>query len=340
MKTRVISYKLKVKSYCSKGFTLVEILVAIVITALVMAGVYTTFIAQQRSFTVQDQVAETQESSKIAFNILTNDLRNAGFGYPSSDNPDINGFTDIITFSDNLNSQGPDAITLVGGFRQVAILANPTVIGVDTIMITYTGSTKFNLLDRKNISIDGVGFSTITNCAPDCDNALTLQLDRGMNKPFPAGRPVYLVEDITYCVITDTGSDDYLNLRWIRRGATVATCSGEDFSDTQPVVENIEDLQFAFAVDTNDDGQVDDQNGNFFLDPGDYIYSPGTANILAVRANILATTRPDYQDPNLEPSSKPYYSSGIILENNTNLVDTDRLRRRIWSMDIALRNPR
>ena len=43
-----------------RGFTLVELMIAITITVLAMAAVYTTFIVQQRSFTTQDQVAETE----------------------------------------------------------------------------------------------------------------------------------------------------------------------------------------------------------------------------------------------------------------------------------------
>ena len=68
-----------------------------------MAAVYTTFIVQQRSFTTQDQVAETEVSSKIAFDMLVNDIRTAGFGYPDDENPLVNGFTGAININNVIN---------------------------------------------------------------------------------------------------------------------------------------------------------------------------------------------------------------------------------------------
>src|SRR3990167_7147361 len=146
MRTRVKSYELRVMSYSSKGFTLVELMIAITITVLAMAAVYTSFIVQQRSFTTQDQVAETEVSSKIAFDMLVNDIRTAGFGYPDDENL-INTFPVAINATDSLLNGGPDTLTLVGGFRQIATLQNATTVGSDQIMINYTGSTPFTSIN-------------------------------------------------------------------------------------------------------------------------------------------------------------------------------------------------
>ncbi len=62
-----------------KGLTLIELLVALVIFSMVIAGTYRLFVAQSRAYTVQDQVVETQQSIRSAMEILLRDLRMTGF---------------------------------------------------------------------------------------------------------------------------------------------------------------------------------------------------------------------------------------------------------------------
>jgi type IV pilus assembly protein PilW len=62
-----------------KGITLIELLVALAICGMVMAGIYKVFIAQSKAYTVQDQVTEVQQSVRSAMEILLRDLRMTGF---------------------------------------------------------------------------------------------------------------------------------------------------------------------------------------------------------------------------------------------------------------------
>ena len=62
-----------------KGITLIELLVAMVICTIVVAGIYRVFIAQSKAYTVQDQVLEVQQSVRSAMDILLRDLRMAGY---------------------------------------------------------------------------------------------------------------------------------------------------------------------------------------------------------------------------------------------------------------------
>jgi type IV pilus assembly protein PilW len=45
-----------------KGFTLIEILVAMAISLVVMTGVYQVYVAQQKSYILQEQVAAMQQN--------------------------------------------------------------------------------------------------------------------------------------------------------------------------------------------------------------------------------------------------------------------------------------
>jgi type IV pilus assembly protein PilW len=62
-----------------KGITLIELMVALIISAAVIAGIYRVFVAQTRAYTVQEQVVEVQQGTRSAMEILLRDLRMAGF---------------------------------------------------------------------------------------------------------------------------------------------------------------------------------------------------------------------------------------------------------------------
>ena len=63
----------------AKGVTLIELLVVLVLTGLVIGGIYRLFVAQTRAYTVQDQVVEVQQTIRSAMEILLRDLRMAGY---------------------------------------------------------------------------------------------------------------------------------------------------------------------------------------------------------------------------------------------------------------------
>jgi type IV pilus assembly protein PilW len=63
----------------NSGFTLVELLVAIALGLVILAGVYQTFRTQHDSYVVQDQVAAMQQNLRAAMYLITQDLQMAGW---------------------------------------------------------------------------------------------------------------------------------------------------------------------------------------------------------------------------------------------------------------------
>jgi prepilin-type N-terminal cleavage/methylation domain-containing protein len=74
----VLDKKLNKCSYCH-GYSLVELLVAMAITLVVMAGVYKVYVTQQDSYLLQEQVAEMQQNVRTAKYIITREIRMAGY---------------------------------------------------------------------------------------------------------------------------------------------------------------------------------------------------------------------------------------------------------------------
>lgn len=60
------------------GFTLVELMVALAVGSIVMAGVMTAFLAQNNTYLAQGQVVEMQQNARVALDMLELDIRSAG----------------------------------------------------------------------------------------------------------------------------------------------------------------------------------------------------------------------------------------------------------------------
>ncbi len=62
-----------------QGFTLVELLVAMGISGVVMAGIYTVYSSQQKSYVAQEQMAAMQQNLRAAMYVMEREIRMAGY---------------------------------------------------------------------------------------------------------------------------------------------------------------------------------------------------------------------------------------------------------------------
>jgi len=61
------------------GFTLIEVLITMLISGIIMASIYSVFQSQQKSYVIQDQVAEMQQNIRAAINVMVSEIRMAGY---------------------------------------------------------------------------------------------------------------------------------------------------------------------------------------------------------------------------------------------------------------------
>ena len=66
------------KSINRDGFTLIELLLAMAVGGIVMAGVYSAYSSQQRSYIAQEQVAAVQQNLRVAMYFMEREIRMAG----------------------------------------------------------------------------------------------------------------------------------------------------------------------------------------------------------------------------------------------------------------------
>lgn len=329
----------------SNGYTIGEMMIAIVIGTMLISAAAATYIAQNRSYVTQESVSEINTQSKIAHDMISNDIKTAGFGVPDDMNADlINGYATVMTPVDS--STETDAITIVGGFRRIGTLwpvggspgmacPNEIRMGTTQVKIILSGTIGANITDRRYLSFDGVDYAEVLNCTMSDDNcgSGTITLDRPLTATYPlidpdsdgkcdTGRPVYLVEDMTYCVDADS------TLRRIRRNANVAACAGIETSDSEAIAENIEDLQFAYALDADNNGMLD--GGGYITNWSSISNDP--SEIRTVRVSVLARA----DKPDLD-----YTGRGVppaTIENRDHSQATDDFRRRWWQKIVTARN--
>ena len=93
------------------GVTLIELMIAVLITGILLAGLYNMFGSQERSQILVDQVAEMNQDLRVAASSVIRDLRMAGFHLENQTATSGAGPLLAVTLADG--GTGPDTITVV-----------------------------------------------------------------------------------------------------------------------------------------------------------------------------------------------------------------------------------
>jgi prepilin-type N-terminal cleavage/methylation domain-containing protein len=279
----------------AKGITLIELLIALVISAIIIAGIYRTFIQQQKSYATQDQVADMQQNVRVAINRMMREIRMAGFG-------NVQGVLPVTfpgvgrTYPNVINVDLPvvgafTIVSAIGGNATLLRQPDPADLGVPILasnQIQVSALVEFDTNDRKYISIGGLESHFIT--AIDGPNRiLTLNTDVGNFYQIGGTNPtlVYAIRGISYRIVIDASGSPIL-----RRDENI----GGGF---QPVADNIEAIEFR-----NPDGSI-----------------PVNPNSMSLQ--VAVTARTDRTDPELLKGGGDGYRrrqyTSIILQRNRGL---------------------
>jgi type II secretory pathway pseudopilin PulG len=172
------------------GLTLIELMVALAICFSVIGAVYRAFPSQQRTYAIQDQVAEAQQNARVAMNILMRDLRVAGHGKPEG-NVVISGetYNYNIHIEKGAGQEDPDTIILVGCFGPPKGYLTRTADKDDTqIAVKSTGNELSKIFDSPrsdHIFIGGMERLRVTD-APGAEEGI-LTLNGPLIKRYPTG---------------------------------------------------------------------------------------------------------------------------------------------------------
>ena len=252
-----------------QGMTLIEVMVSLLIGVTVIAAAFTALTTTQKANRANGQVVETQQNIRVAMDLISGDIKKAGFGASGivgNCSALIGATTQVapIVPADKTvggNDNGPDSIPMIvpsTGSNPVWTLANNTTIGFNQITLqagAVAAMSAAGLTPGVNnndlISIGGLSSVRVQNIAGD---TLTLASTVAAPARFLANMPVYLMQCVTYQVIQAPDANNVCGgtapclVRGVTTAANPRQCNIAG-SPCIPVVDGIEDLQIAYACD-------------------------------------------------------------------------------------------
>jgi len=305
------------------GVTLIELMIVLVIAAFLVAGVYSLFITQHRSYSVQDQVVGVQQDARAALNIMARDIRMAGFvvgagsalGFTDgTSNVVMNGFRYAVNPTNFANA--PDTLTVVLGVQELgavntvidSAVSGEYIVTLKDIPTGFDPSVYFDAAPKNFVAFE-LSPARVYNVISSTSTSINVQ--QVPSDLLIEGGMAYGVKAITYLVTPDGV---------LRRNENTGL-------GAQPLVGDgvttfVEDLQFAYQLQGA--GSWNNLTG-------------GDAGIRMVRINISVRTA--VQDPVVQDADPAARFDQPALEDHTiNLSTNDGFRRRVYTTEVKVRN--
>jgi type IV pilus assembly protein PilW len=328
-----------------RGLTLIEIMVAIGISAILLTGVLQIFISSKQSYRVLEATARVQEAGRFAVSFITEDLRMAGYTgcYRGDIAPVDNILNDPGAFNWNVEipieghewtgagwspalpgliagqvRDGTDVIVTRGmgsdGINLVPPYSNSAQLFVDPDgnnlnigeIIMVTDCTNASVGQLTNIQSTGFG----TNLVHSADNAFTPGNSTPLfNNTFGADAELARVVSNVYYIGTGANGEPALFRR---------SLIGADMP-AQELVDGVENLQVQYGEDLDGDGLA-----NRYV-PANAVGD--MASVVSVRISLLLRT-----EDNIASTPQTYVYDGETIDAD------DRRMRRVFTNTVKLRN--
>lgn len=350
-----------------RGFTLVELMVAMTIGLIILAAVSTLFVSSKQTYSTQDRLARLQENARFAMQFIIKDLRLAGdFGCldeitPDSINNTLNNSTDFA-YNAQIPLEGVDNAT--GTWYPSGFATLPSDIEADTDAIAIRRGDDDNSIYLnqempntsavlKASSIAGLTVGDII-LVSDCVSADIMQITE-LNGTDPhivhnagTGTPGNSTQKLSKAYSPSTAPDGTKIMKFLTRRYFIATgASGnpalfrqDNAASAVELVDGIENLQVLYGKDTDSDGTP-----NVYIKAGDagLQSTDDWSTVKSVRIGIIARTVNE-QDTDID--SGTYDVDGdcptdaLITDSCYDFTPDagDRNKRRVFQAVVQLRN--
>jgi len=354
-----------------RGFTMVELMVAITISALILGVLTQVYAGAKRSYRVSEALSRMQENGRYALDYLARDIRLAGYSGCVSGGTAVNNMANAITGWSPLNT-ATSPITLQGIQGYEASIATLTGISgganTDAVLIQFLSPSSAKLINpgpqNASMQINGnpLNFQqyeilVVTDCSfadifkatsvSNSSGTVTIAHSNSNNTgnntsyPYDENAEVMRMQSNVYYIFTNatTGVPSLMRRRlgFFASSDAAQYCTNAASSTTQgfcveEIAEGVEDLQILYGVDTNADLSADKFVAASSVAAADW------PKVVSVRVNLLVRS----VETNVSPEANTTYpTSQIPLLNGAPpaiTAATSRAFRRVYTDTIVLRN--
>ncbi|UOG91758.1 MAG: PilW family protein [Candidatus Thiothrix sulfatifontis] len=214
-------------SHKQHGLSLIELMIAMVVSLVLVAGVGTVYMSSKRNYHARDQFSLMDETARVALNALTKHLEHAGYATPTK--------LPLGDYMYPLGGTTPPKAPCNSSDKGVHPSLNLTTFAARATQDSYKPDGVTTTGDA--VSVRFLGDSTLFT---DCANGELPEDCRVGKAPSMEAALIYN----TFFVNESTGYPTLM-------------CSGSRNNDAAPIANGVENIQFLYGVDTNADGNVD-----------------------------------------------------------------------------------
>ncbi|MGE0823576.1 MAG: PilW family protein [Candidatus Binatia bacterium] len=216
------------------GFSLIELFVTMVIVSLAMTAMVAAFAAQNRIYIEQDRRVALDEDLRMAMGIVTDTLRRANFGVPTSNLALWVNWVTNFNANPLVGDTNPDTLAIAACTSEpVATLAVDTLDPASNNVTTLTLDTAALLKSGNLVRIgDATEYARVTAVAQDTPT-ITIDTDpqasenQKIKRRYLTGTPICRVDVVTLSVDND-------KVLWLDEHNGISA---------EPIAEGISDLQ-------------------------------------------------------------------------------------------------
>lgn len=339
------------------GFTLIELMIGLALGVIVVAAAFTILTTTSKALRANEQVVDAQQNLRMAMELLTRDIKMAGFGNPGAT---VGNCTSAIVPNDQTPTgadTGPDSVQLLvpaartSGTNRWTLFAATSPGGLTQIILqpgAVADMVSSGLVTNSYISIGGSATAQVTgfNAAA---NSITVTVPPPLW--FQQNDQVYLLQCIRYQVVLppDAGNLCGGHAPCLTRGVA----GGAGPNAEAPIAEGIEDLQLSYACDgcvaTINSGipnrVIDDQNLTGSFDAGDFLSNvPWNVGLLTPDkiklVQVALVARQSKNDQGFGDSDKSFVGSpALAVPGGDHTLPADpNHRRRMLVKTVDTRN--
>ena len=308
----------------ARGLSLIELMVALSIGALLLAGAVTVYMQSRNTYRTNDVASRMQEVGRYALDVISPDVRLAGF-WGLTNRPDsfVNGAGAVagdcgFNFAVNvaLPIEGRDAVATGGtGYDPgwgCAPAAGIAAVDWADVLIVRRAAADIAVMENGRIQVE----SNREIAALFSDGALPADFDATMSETRDLVVGVYYVGEGP----TINGVRQFS----LRRQTLIGGAGGPSIRDDE-IIAGVQDLQVQFGLDADGDGTVER-----YVNPEDV---PASARISTVQLWLLVVA--EEREVGFKDTNRNYSYANA---NQTADVFHDDRRRVLVSKTIQIRN--